>query len=319
MDLRLLKMFLSVSQSGSFTLAAHRLKKTQSAVSQAIRQLEDELGVVLINRSARPMALTPAGALLQEHASHLIDEAAAITSLVRGHGHTKMQQMRVGLVDSFSAAGGPALMKILLDHAVSLQVWSGLTPGLVDALMQRKVDMVIANDRMDGVDGLLRYELLREPYVLLVPATIAMGPVEVSLPALVRNYPMIRYNPHSCLGAQVERKLRQMHYHVPQRLAVDTTDSLVAMVAAGIGWSITSPLCLLQGRMYLSQVQVLRFPDPQFFRRLILVARRDEYGDLPSTLANISGRILHAEILPELKRMIPWLEDEVTVAADLVT
>lgn len=312
-DLRILNVFLVVSECGSFTLAAKRLEKTQSAVSQTVRQLEDDLGVVLIDRAARPMALTRPGSILREHAYELIQNAESLAGKVRGYGDAKVPEIRIGLVDSFAAAVGPALMKILLDHAVNLTVWSGLTSNLADALLQRKVDIIIANDALEDIDGLDRHELMSEPYLLLMPASMVVDAKDVNLATLARNYPMICYNPHSFLGAQIARQLHRGNIRATRRVSVDTTDSLVAMVAAGIGWTSTTPLCLLLGRPYLSRVTVVPFPGPRFSRRLVLVFRSGEYSALAGQLARIASRILATEVRAELKQLIPWLEDQITI------
>ena len=65
-DLTALNVFVMGTECGSFTLAAKSMEKTQSAVSQTVRQLEDYLGVVLIDRASRPMTLTPPGSILRE-------------------------------------------------------------------------------------------------------------------------------------------------------------------------------------------------------------------------------------------------------------
>ena len=314
-DLRTLNVFVVVSECGSFTLAAERLGRTQSAVSQAIRQLEEDLGVVLIDRAPRPMALTPSGSILREHAHRLLQDAETLAATVRDYGNAKAREIRIGLVDSFGAAVGPALMKVLLDHAAGLTVWSGLTSNLTDAFLQRKVDMIIANDPLDDMDGLDRYELMSESYLLLSPSAIAIDGTESCLAALARSHPMIRYRTQSFLGGQIERQLHRRNTHPTRRVSVDTSDSLMAMVAAGIGWTCTTPLCLLQGRSYLSAINVVPFPEPRFFRRLILVARSGEFGDLPRRLAGIASHILATEVLPELARIGPWLGDVIAIKA----
>jgi DNA-binding transcriptional LysR family regulator len=314
-DLRTLNVFMAVSGCGSFTLAAGRLGRTQSAVSQAIRQLEEDLGVVLIDRVPRPMALTPAGSILREHAHRLIQDAETLAATVRDCGRTKVREMRIGFVDSFGAAVGPALMKVLLDHAAGLTVWSGLTSNLTDAFLERKVDMIIANDALDDMDGLDRYELMTESYLLVAPAAIVIDGTDACLATLARNHPMVRYRTQSFLGGQIERQLHRRNTHPTRRVSVDTSDSLIAMVAAGIGWTCTTPLCLLQGRSYLSKINIVPFPEPRFFRRLILVSRSGEFADLPRRLAGIASHILDTEVLPELGKLAPWLADAIAINA----
>jgi len=73
MDLSQLEVFLAVAREGRFSRAAEKLHRTQSAVSQSIRKLEDEIGEPLFDRSSRDGLLTDAGRVLQEYAERLLN------------------------------------------------------------------------------------------------------------------------------------------------------------------------------------------------------------------------------------------------------
>ena len=69
-DTHAVQVFVTVAEEGSMSAAASRMGISQSGVSQIIRQLEEELGVVLVNRTTRPLALTPFGIALGTVALH---------------------------------------------------------------------------------------------------------------------------------------------------------------------------------------------------------------------------------------------------------
>jgi DNA-binding transcriptional LysR family regulator len=73
MDLAQLEVFLAVAREGRFSRAAEKLFRTQSAVSQTIHKLEQELGEPLLDRSSRDGLLTDAGRVLQEYAERLLN------------------------------------------------------------------------------------------------------------------------------------------------------------------------------------------------------------------------------------------------------
>ena len=73
MDLSQLEVFLAVAREGRFSRAAEKLYRTQSAVSQSVRKLEDEIGEPLFDRSSRDGQLTDAGRVLQEYAERLLN------------------------------------------------------------------------------------------------------------------------------------------------------------------------------------------------------------------------------------------------------
>src|SRR5258708_106826 len=86
MDLFQLEIFLTVAREGSFSRAAEKLYRTQPAISQAIRKLENEVGESLFDRSSRDGALTDAGQILQDYAQRLLN--------LRGDAQTALKELR---------------------------------------------------------------------------------------------------------------------------------------------------------------------------------------------------------------------------------
>jgi len=86
MNLTQLRYFVAIADSGlNVSLAARRVYATQSGVSKQLKQLEQELGYELFSRRGRRLqAITPAGLLVLEHARKVVDEIAALRSLVAG-------------------------------------------------------------------------------------------------------------------------------------------------------------------------------------------------------------------------------------------
>jgi len=73
MDLSQLEVFLAVAREGRFSRAAEKLYRTQSAVSQSIHKLEEDIGEPLFDRSSRDAMLTDAGRVLREYAEKLLN------------------------------------------------------------------------------------------------------------------------------------------------------------------------------------------------------------------------------------------------------
>ena len=154
--------------------AAVQLGYTQSAVSQQLRALERIVGVTLVTRSpgARSAELTEAGRQLLGHAGaiagHLETARADLAQLAIG----RTGELRIGAVPSVAGALVPALAEDLRARAprLALHVSESYFPGeLLDSLAAGEIDLVIA-PQDEPRDGLESEELLRDPYVLLVPA-----------------------------------------------------------------------------------------------------------------------------------------------------
>ncbi len=313
MNLHNIEAFLAVGETGSFTSAARRLDKTQSAVSQAIRQLEEEVGAVLIDRTSRTFALTPAGELLRSKSTNLVDDIKKMKALVREQSKTRVRRLRIGMVDSFATAVGPVLIQCMLEEALNLNLWSDLTPRLGEALIENRADVVVINDALEAETHLTRFELLREPFVLLLPAHMPWDTDKPDLSLLSRAYPMIRYETLSHLGAQIDSQCRRLNVSPLRRVSVDSTEKLIATVAAGIGWSIGTPLSMLRSREYSRQIRVVPFPGESFYRRLFMVSRRGEFDELALRLARLAVTELEGLVSGELRRLLPQLYPDIFV------
>ncbi len=313
MNMRNIETFLSVADSGSFTAAARRLDKTQSAISQGVRQLEDELGVVLINRTGRQITLTPAGDLLRGKANQLVEDMKAMTSMVREHSLTKMAHLRIGMVDSFTTVLGTALIQRMLNEAQNLSMWSDVTPRLGAALLERRADIIIANDPFLDHGQINRHELLREPFVLLLPAEAPWAQDKPDLAALARVYPMIRYGGVSAAATQIEAQCHRLGIALLRRVTVDASSKLIAAVAAGIGWGIGTPMWLMRTPDFKHKVQVLPLPGETCYRHLYLLSRRGEHDELALRLAETSTASLRALVDGELCQLLPSLHSLITL------
>lgn len=313
-DLHELRVFLAVAETGSMTAAASRLGLTQSAVSQLIRQLEECMGAVLIDRSQRPVSLTATGRVLQRHAQSIIGDAEALEVAVRYAGSRKVQELSIGVVDSFASTVGPTLIKSLLRTAAThLSFRSGLAHEQAEGLLSRNLDFIITSDPLDDVEGLERYVILSEPFLLLISKTMSSASEFLDLKFLAAAHPLIRFSARSQIGAQIERHLRRLGIKAARLLEVDATDTLVAMVSAGLGWAIATPLCLLQVRGNMKDIGTRPFPAAGFSRQLHLITRAGEYGELPQHIVDLSCKILRQECLPEIGRLAPWLKHEIVV------
>lgn len=284
-DLRALDIFLAVCEEGTMQLAARRLGLTQPAVSQAIADIERRTGVTLFDRRARPLALTSAGGALRQRASALLSEARQIAPLLREAGSSRLPLMRVGLVDSLSRALMAPLARRLGEMADQVSVLSGLTASHVGALLTRQLDLLVGAGDLDEIEGLERWPLLGEPYVLLMPAELPPPARAADLEALAAALPLVRFSARSVTGMEVERHLRRLRLDLPRRLEFDTPHGVTASVAAGAGFAITTPLCIFEAAVPLDGLACRPLPGPGLVRHLTLIARRNELGRLPREIA----------------------------------
>lgn len=305
-DMQALRVFLATAQDCNMSKAAVRLGITQSAVSQSVRMLEDSFGTPLLNRSARPLTLTAAGMALFNRGRVLMEEALTLRGVVIEAAQGIKPSLRVGLVDSFAATCGTAFVRQLLRNTAQLSVRSGLSPNLGEALSRRELDLVISSRSLD-LEGMANHTLMTEKFFLIAPKEAPVCRSAADIGALARALPIVRFNQQSHLGEQVDSALRRVGLNPPRRLEVETADTLTSMVAGGLGWAVTTPLCLLQGARSAPAVRQDFVADLNVERKLYLHFRKGEYGSLGRETFDTVCHVLESQTTAELKAINPIL------------
>ena len=312
-DLRSLQIVAAVADSGSMLEASRQFGMTQSAISQAVRRAEASVGVAFFDRSRRPLVPTRAGRIFAGRVLDLNRDFGALLSTLRTAAEqSERVDLRLGLVDSYAGTVGAHLVKELMTGsiALSLSAWSGLAHSHAEALVRRMIDAAITCDAMDDLYDVERFPFYREPYLLVVPRGLEAEFADLDLREILARHRLVRYSERSYVGAQVERHLSRLGIRPPRAFEFDTSDSLVAMVATGMGVAITTPLCLLQGLAHAAQVSALPLPGPGFFRELLLVTRRGDISSLAPRIAEMARTTITMQAMPRIRTLVPWFTQD---------
>ncbi|RJG05014.1 LysR family transcriptional regulator [Noviherbaspirillum cavernae] len=307
LDIRALRIFEVVAASGSLSTAAAQLQITQSAVSQAVTQIEQILGTKVLDRSRRPFKLTAAGVALSRRARQIVDDMDRLIAQVHEADMANRPKIRVGMIDSFAAMVGPAIMKKVSVNASQVLLWSGLAHSHAQSLLNRHVDLIVTSDLLEDMDGLVRRPLFTEPFLVVLPKCRQEQFEDADLGKLVQEMQLVRFSARSHFGAMIERYLRRRGMSAPHYLEIDTSDVVMAMIAADLGWTITTPLCLLQGRVYMKDVVAIPLPGAALTRTIYQISREDEYEEMAEHFYQTSRRVLEQDVFPEMKAHVPWL------------
>lgn len=303
-----LDVFLTLCDTRSFSLAAQKLTLTQSAITKKIQRLENNLGVDLFDRSKRPIDLTKEGAVLM-HQAKLAREALERTAGEIREGAFLRPEFRVGTIESLAKCFLPSFIAIVRQEASRVLAVTGTSQTLISALQHREIDFAFVSDLFSEMQGLTRLKVFEERSVLLMPAKFAAGHSkkwtwdEIQLCGL----PYLQYFRDGGAGRLNDTYLSLLHLDIPARIEVDSTSTMLSLVANGIGWTITRALAILQNPEKAKDVIVLPLPAPELSRPLYLVARPDESQRLISRVGEVSREIFNNEITPELKKIAAWL------------
>lgn len=308
-DMYAVQVFIAVAEEGSMSGAATRMGISQSGVSQMVRQLEDELGVILVDRTTRPLALTPFGVALRNRGSVLSEEISNLKAQVVDAGRGVKPDLRIGLVDSFAATCGSIFTKHLLGKVAQLSIRTGLSPQQGESLLRRDLDLIVTSDPLMDANDVVRYRLFSEKYFVITPKDSQKRIASIEdIRAMANVLPVVRFNRMSQVGLQIERHLRSLNVRVPNRLELDNADALTSMVAEGIGWAVTTPMCFLQASTWVEKVSAHLVPDLGLERSLYLVARRDEYSAFFADACETAREVILNSFLPRLKSLEKGVE-----------
>ncbi len=242
MELRHLRYFVAVAEERHFGRAATRLHMAQPPLSQQIRNLEAELGVVLLRRTTRRVDLTAAGEAYLTRAREIlasVDEAGAEAGRV---AEGLVGRVVIGCVGSATYSVLPALARTLrkelpgIDFAFRGEM---LVPDQVRALRSGEVDVALL--RPPVADPSIAVQVLRrERLVAALPAAHPLAARRRFGVGRLRDEPLIVHSSRrdSVMSETVIRLCRAAGFEPRIRHEVDETTTLVTLVAGGLGAGI---------------------------------------------------------------------------------
>lgn len=302
-----IEVFLAVAEERAISAAAKRLGVSPSAISQQLTGLEAALGAVLLDRSARPMGLTPAGAMFRRHAQTILNAEAEARADLAVADLSGLTTLRLGMIEDFDAEVTPSLLSAL---AVELKgcrflLETGASHRLLDQLEQRSLDIVVAADlgSETGDQGWREvHPLLAEPFLAVTPK----GQSHADLP-------LIQYTARHLMGRQIAGHLARQNLRLGHRFELDSYHAILAMVAGGQGWTILTPLALHHAARFREGVDVAALPFEPLQRTLSLSARAGVLRDMPGQVASRLRGLIEAQVVAPAQAEWPWLGQSLRV------
>jgi len=277
-SLDLLRAFVAVVDSRSFTAAAQQLHSTQSTVSQKIIRLEEAAGKILLERARHDVRPTDAGEKLLGYARrmlHLHDEAAAAMT-----GNALTAVLRLGLAEDFAAKlVTPALAAFLRTHPnMKLEVTSGLSRELQKGFETGEFDLVMIKQRRGETAGTMHWP---EPLSWLESADYPVSHVDP--------LPLVVFPPNGLYRSDMMEALDRIGrpWHV-----VFTSSSLASVqsaVAEGLGVSLLPTRVAQPGHRIVPVAAGLPAVDPMEIVIRHMENGPDQIGQLVEMLAEIVG------------------------------
>lgn len=240
MELRHLRYFVAVAETGSLTVAAERrLHTSQPSLSRQIRDLEDEVGAALFSRSARGVELTAAGKAFLDHARLALTQVDAAIEAARRASRPAKQVFALGFLTGQEMTWLPRAMQVLRDELpnVDVTVSSHYSPDLADALARGKLDLAFLRAE-PGFD--LDYKVVsREKLIVLMPSDHRLtGRATIRAEDLVGETFIMASNKAKVLHDVIERYLQESGVTLTPEHGVDNLAMAMSLVASTRGLAL---------------------------------------------------------------------------------
>ncbi len=268
MQLQDLNAFIAVASDRSFSKAAKKLHRTQPAISQAIRRLEDELGDRLFDRTSRNGALTEAGALLQEHATRLLRLAAEAEAAVRELQQVRRGRVVIGANEAAVHSLLPIIDRFAREHPQArVEVRRVASRQIATELLERSLDFGVLTFQPPD-KGLQSISLGGDELVMLANPTHRLASKRrVSIEEVGRET-VIAHNDPSPARERVLRVYERRHAPINIQIALPSLDGIKRAVEMGLGVAVLPRRCALAeiARGQLVAVKVPELGSPRSVR-----------------------------------------------------
>ncbi|TCT07839.1 LysR family transcriptional regulator [Aquabacter spiritensis] len=290
MDLRQLKYFVHVAKLCSFTKAARQLNVAQPSLSRQIRALEEEFGVMLLDRDTHGVRPTEAGLRLLEMSDYLLRHAEQLRNVVRSPVTEPAGNVVIGLLPSIAYLVAPNLVaRLRRDYPrIKLRIVEAIGAFLLDWLLLGRIDLAVVTNSQ-RTRGIIETEVAEQEMVLVGRLTdIAGFPDPVPLDDLLDVPLLVTNGFRSVIEPFAEAAGRRLTFD----MELDSLPIIKGMILKGNGMSILPYGCVHQERVE-SRMHIRRIADSGM--RLRFKLAKTEIKP-PSGAAAVVERILAEEI-----------------------
>jgi len=290
MNLRELEYLVAVNDERHFHRAAERCFVSQPTLSGQLKKLEEELGVLLVERNNRQVTMTEAGKTVVQHARKVLDEIDVIKNVANYYHDPMVGDIRVGIIPTIAPYLLPIIMSKLNKQFPKLKIWlyEYQTDVLLDKLQRSELDFLILALPVEKHD-FKEMDLFREPFRLAVNKNNALAKkMNVNLGDMAKQKLLLLEEGHCLRGHVLDVCLlagvkEEGQYHAT------SLETLRHMVGEGVGITLIPELAVPAKKNKTDEVHYIEFSDPKPNRRIGMLYRKNSYRE--KTFTNINELI----------------------------
>ncbi|MDO0945178.1 MULTISPECIES: LysR family transcriptional regulator [Chromohalobacter] len=295
MELRHLRYFCVVADELNLTRAAQRLHMAQPPLTRQIKQLEDEIGVTLFERSRRGLTLTTAGQFFYEHTLQVLEKLDTTITATRRIARSNLLMFGIGFVPSLFYGQLPLLVRGLRQKDnVELSLVELTTVQQIQALKAGRIDIGFGRLQIDDPD-VEQEVLFEEPFIAALPAGHPLENTQPTLAELAR-YPLILFpaSPRPSLADVTLGLFRRRGLKISVAQEANELQTALGLVASDLGITLVPEQV---GRLKRDNIVYVSLAEKHITTPIICSRRR---GEPPSPVMQEANAIL--EVLVENRR-----------------
>ncbi len=313
LSLKWLELFQVCARNGSLSQTAKETGLSISTVSHHLRSLEDHLGVELFNHTRRPMVLTPKGHVFLRNIDVALQAIRKATAEASTGDLAEASYLRLGTIEDLDSDVTPDLAVFLSQKMPDCDFLyhTDSSHEIIEMLRDRELDLGIATTPPERMRDLQDQPLLRDPFVVVLPATTKASLTEIVSGS--SDLPFLQFSSDLIIANQIAAQLRRVGVALPHKFECGSNQTLMAMVAAGAGWTITTPLLFSRAKRFQAQLRMHPFPGKRFSRTLSLITTPDCSRSVLEIVNQTVRRSLDQRVIRPCVDSTSWLKDQFTL------
>lgn len=259
--LRHLQFLIAVADTLNFSRAAEISFVTQPTLSAGIKELEDRLGVQLIERTRRSVMLTPVGEQITQRARALLVDAKEIEALARAHQNPETGDLRLGAIPTIGPYLIPQALPLIRARFPGLRLYlrEEMTELLITGLNEGRLDLILIALPFD-TGSLEIAPLFEDGYQLATPPDVPRPDVTGQSALHDAGQLMLLEKGH-CLQRHALQAYPDQDIAQDETFAATSLTTLVAMVSEGLGVTLLPNLAIEAGIVSHAEVNLTPLPD----------------------------------------------------------
>lgn len=313
LSLKALELFQICARKGSLQAVSNDTGFSLSTVSHHLRSLEEHLGVELFNHTRRPMVLTPKGRVFLRNIDDALYSIRKAKAEASAGNIAEASYLRLGTIEDLDSDIIPELAVFLSANMprCDFMYHTDSSHLIIEMLRNRQLDLGITSNPTERLRDLQDRPLMRDPFVVVLPlaheqplADVVEGKFEL---------PFLRFSGNLIIARQIESQLRRIGLSLPHRFQCSNNQTLMAMVAAGAGWTITTPLLFSRAKRFQPRLRMHRFPGKSFARNLAIVTTPDCSRSVLDLVDSKMRTLITEHAIKPIHKSNPWLKDSFTL------